>query len=643
MHTFNKLPVLRSIKMSGIALIVDSFGKSMYRLLKTATKVGAWIFLIAGLLELLLLIGLTHGICSKLCSSGINVPLIQNSLFFLLDHKLSPKIGLWLLLSGFLLKWLDLFIDWCGTDYFDILDRLYKAKESNLRPRFFFCTSRHLRLSPNRYFFQYPILYVGFSTKFLASIGSLFSVKESIDELENPDGNIRQHPRWFTFFSVNPKAYMSSDFGFDKKARRFLRSNDVDDARYPHIYVVTAPNILPWEFNPVTYYYVYDTEMELRYTILEVNNTFQESHAYLLPREGSKIKNERYLYTHRFPKGFHISPFNKRSGEYEADILDPIKEERFEVKIAVLDEVGKRRMTVQTLSLGKYLDMLEASWVDILKLILRWMFCGSLVVPRTLWQCWRIFCLEHTEIHGRPEPFQSSKGRSASGLEQKCQGIFLQFIKHRVWHYHLPVKIIVTLPRTDIGVLPKTYEFLPQNTTNGASEHPELTINIQVKNNIFWSKVLSCITMSELRYTELWELEPEMRSVEVSDWDLLVDILNNHTRPEEPTERTDRNNGAFSILRGIWLQGFFFWTSIMFQRVHGEALETSPVYLYYSLEPSPRTHPPLGPELSPLQNFGSYKSIMGSVTRNLASQTIIRKGFNFVKQLGWDLYWLPEQ
>ncbi|KAF3924498.1 hypothetical protein AA313_de0210246 [Arthrobotrys entomopaga] len=629
--------------MSGIALIVESFSKSIHRLLKATTKIGAWTFLIAGLLELLTFTGLVHSILSKLDTFAFDTSIMLNPVFLLVGHKPSPTTAFWLLAAGSLLEWSDIFIDWFGTDYFDILDRLDKAKESNLRPRFFFCMSRHLRLSPNRYFFQYPILYVGFSTKFVASIGSLFSVKESIDELEHPDGDARRYPSWFTFFSVNPKAYMSSRFGFDKKARLFLKLNNVDDTLYPHIYVITAPNILPWEFNPVTYYYVYDTQMELRYTILEVNNTFQESHAYLLPREESKVKHDRYLYTHRFPKEFHISPFNKRSGEYEADILDPIKEKRFEVKIAVLDEAGKRRMTVQTLSLGKYLDVREATCVDILKLVLRWMFCGLLVVPRTLWQCWRIFCLKRTEIHGRPEPFQNSKGRSASRLEQDCQNVFLQFIRHRTWHYNLPVKIVITLPRIDVGIPSTIYEFLPQNKMKGVLEQPWLTLNIQVKNNIFWFKSLSCITISELRYIELQELEPEMRSVEVSDWDLLVDILDSHTRSDEPMERIDRQNSVFGIMRGIWLRGIFLCTSIIFQRLHGEALETSPLYLYYSLQSSTRPYLVLGSECPPLQTFESYKSTLGGVTRGLTAQAIMRKGFQFIKLLGWDLYWLPEQ
>ncbi|KAF3931626.1 hypothetical protein ABW20_dc0103245 [Dactylellina cionopaga] len=353
--------------MAGLPLIVHSISTQMLRVAKATIRILILSSVSTGLLELFCKFEPIRGIFSKLID--LKIPYVKGILVFLTGLEVSSSVAFGLLAAGFLLKWVELFIDWSGTDYFDLREQLDKAKEASFRPRFFFSTTRHLRLNPNSYFFQYPILYVGFTTRFVSSVGSIFSVKESMNEVEYLSKNPRRKPNWFTFFSVDPKNFMSSRFGLDEKARRFLRLNDIDDTLFPHIYVVTAPSFLWWTFNPITYYYVYDENLDLCYTILEVSNTFQESHAYLLPRKGSPVKNDKFHYTYAFPKSFHISPFNKRAGEYEVDILDPIAAGRFDIKIALLDEAGKRRMTVQTLSLGKLLDILEATWVDVVKML----------------------------------------------------------------------------------------------------------------------------------------------------------------------------------------------------------------------------------------------------------------------------------
>ncbi|KAJ6256255.1 hypothetical protein Dda_9090 [Drechslerella dactyloides] len=538
----------------------------------------------------------------------------------------------------------DYLLSWMSTDTFQILERLEKANEAKLRPRFFFSTSMHLRLTPNQYFFNYPILYVGFSAKFAESVGSVFSVKKSADEVENPAAKT-QRQTWFTFFSVDPKHFMSARHGFEEKARNFLRLQGVNDSVYPHIYVVTAPSFVCWSFNPVTYYYIYDEDMELAYTILEVKNTFQESHAYLLPRKGSKTnekENERYLYTHTFRKDFHISPFNQRTGAYRVDVLDPVQKGRFDMKVSLLEDSGKRRMTVHTKSRGESLDILAATWVDVVRMVFMWALCGFLVVPRTFKECWRIFKSRNTEIYERPEPLSTSKARPASQLEEQCQRVFLQFLRSRVDNYTVPIKVNVMLPRTDVGVEPTVYEFKRQITKGDTADGSALiNLDIEISSHIFWSKALSKVTISELRESELAELQAEMRSVRVSDWDLLTDILDTHKGSGEPMESTARMSLFFG-LRTFWGQRMFIVTPILFQWLHGGALETSPIYLYYRLE-SPSLYDRSRQTQIPLQNFGSYRSAMGGVTGQMLKSASYHAALSTLKRLGCDLEWLPTQ
>lgn len=128
-----------------------------------------------------------------------------------------------LILIGVALQFIKLVIDWSQTDCFEIEERMQRVKEAVLRPRFYFSMTRHTRLLPSRFFFQYPIFYVGLSTKFVDSIWGLFSVKESTMELEYPDPEARPVASWFTLFHLHPRHFMNSGVGFDCKARGFLR------------------------------------------------------------------------------------------------------------------------------------------------------------------------------------------------------------------------------------------------------------------------------------------------------------------------------------------------------------------------------------------------------------------------------------
>ena len=77
------------------------------------------------------------------------------------------------------------------------------------------------------------------------------------------------------------------------------------------IKLVTMPRILGYVFNPVSFWYCYEGET-LKAIICEVNNTFGESHNYVVcnPKEKNKTPME---------KVFHVSPFYSVKGHYQFD------------------------------------------------------------------------------------------------------------------------------------------------------------------------------------------------------------------------------------------------------------------------------------------------------------------------------------
>jgi cyclopropane-fatty-acyl-phospholipid synthase len=81
-----------------------------------------------------------------------------------------------------------------------------------------------------------------------------------------------------------------------------------------HAVLVTAPRYLGYAFNPVSFYFCYGADKTPVIMVAEVNNTFGERHAYVLPVNGAG--------GHAFPlkftaeKRFHVSPFNDTKGRY---------------------------------------------------------------------------------------------------------------------------------------------------------------------------------------------------------------------------------------------------------------------------------------------------------------------------------------
>lgn len=82
--------------------------------------------------------------------------------------------------------------------------------------------------------------------------------------------------------------------------------------------LLTLPRVFGYVFNPISVFYCYDEAGSLRATIYEVNNTFGERHAYVLPvhsRDG-KIRQS-------CDKKLFVSPFNDMSGGYRFAVLPP--------------------------------------------------------------------------------------------------------------------------------------------------------------------------------------------------------------------------------------------------------------------------------------------------------------------------------
>ncbi len=95
------------------------------------------------------------------------------------------------------------------------------------------------------------------------------------------------------------------------------------------IRLVTFPRHLFYKFAPLSLWYGYGPDGDLRGILYEVNNTFGETHCYVAAVSGGRN-------AHTAPKAFHVSPFFDVTGTYRFTLRSP--EEKLGVVVESLKD-----------------------------------------------------------------------------------------------------------------------------------------------------------------------------------------------------------------------------------------------------------------------------------------------------------------
>lgn len=312
----------------------------------------------------------------------------------------------------------------------------HEASYGRFRPTLFFCSTTHARFTPTKHFFKYPILYVGFPVTFKGSIGGLFGIVAAASEKDGPQQRSAR-----TIFSVDPASFVNPTLPFDQKLAPILLRNvsfftrrgegcrltagkGLDPSLYPHTYIVTTPRFLGYAFNPVSYYYLYDAQEELRIVVVEANNTFGESQCYILNADDPTNPPARAGYTFRadIEKRFHISSFNHRSGKYEFHVRDPVVRPHapaatVDMHMSVITTDNVKTMTARAYSIAPSFDMLSGSRLRGLAIALSWGYNNFLALPFTFFEAYRLY-RKGTRVYIRPEPLAGTRRRVATKHEQ---------------------------------------------------------------------------------------------------------------------------------------------------------------------------------------------------------------------------------
>ena len=116
-----------------------------------------------------------------------------------------------------------------------------------------------------------------------------------------------------------------------------LASNDLYGPG-DRIFLLTMPRILGFAFNPISLYFIQNTDDILKAVIYEVNNTFGDRHSYVLKVAGE----DRHIHQHA-TKRLHVSPFmDTRDMAYDFDLTAP--EGRFALNIRLVKSASQKML-----------------------------------------------------------------------------------------------------------------------------------------------------------------------------------------------------------------------------------------------------------------------------------------------------------
>jgi DUF1365 family protein len=195
---------------------------------------------------------------------------------------------------------------------------------------------------------------------------------------------------------------------------------------------------LGYAFNPVSFWYIYDSEHQLQKMIVEVNNTFGEKRMYLLDgsnvmpgtppltnldRTGAELPlGAKSRFTDIWVKDFHISPFNSRKGSYVLKALNPFPYVTYtspaiDNTITLISSQDYAKLVARLNSTGEALDPDRLSVFDSIRFMLDWWWVGLVVFPRIFKEGFTLFVKQKLRVWLRPEVLATCVGRAPTSTE----------------------------------------------------------------------------------------------------------------------------------------------------------------------------------------------------------------------------------
>ena len=289
----------------------------------------------------------------------------------------------------------------------------------NIKERVYIGSTYHSRLYPKKHSFNYPLFYVGIQVWPRVETKLVSWNKFNILSLYNSD-------------------YLDCKFTGQKLESSLSKLlSEAGITNYTTIELITTPKVFGYSFNPVSYYFIYNSDSIVA-MIFEVANTFNEKHLYIC-NEANRIADTKYEFTWTTKRGFHVSPFNNRTGIYvfhvnksESNVYISINfkgykhEQDCDNSIDKLEPDYNKLHFVANYSGKRY----RLGSFNYLYLLTGYPINAMLTVPRIMYQAAIITYKRKLKIYQRPTPYFGNSGgttiikRPITPFHQLCITVF---------------------------------------------------------------------------------------------------------------------------------------------------------------------------------------------------------------------------
>ncbi|KAG8625281.1 hypothetical protein KVT40_007032 [Elsinoe batatas] len=381
-------------------------------------------------------------------------------------------------------------------------------------PLLFPAKTTHTRFFPKEHSFAYSYFYVGIPIGWRGRSGTTLSA--DVDRLP-------KQQRKYGWFDVNSADYLNRStkpVSLEAKLRTYLRSEGVKDDDWSFAYLCTAPRFLGYSFNPVSFWYIYGAQSELKMMLLEVNNTFDERRMYLLKADDEVNGKFKKSWT----KDFHVSPFNSRKGSYSLQAKNPYHagkglETSLDNLITLKSSKNHTKLVARVFSEGPAIDPSTITNWQLFRVIAGWFWVGFMTFPRIIYEAFKLFFARKLHVWYRPEVLATSLGRRTTAEERIIEGCFSKYLKFLVDRSQFPIEVVYH-PPGDIGESQRW-----RSPAANQTEEEVRSLVINVTGPAFYSRMVHYPHLTEAFNREGFCTDEKNRTVLLSKPDVLDMLL----------------------------------------------------------------------------------------------------------------------
>jgi len=428
-----------------------------------------------------------------------------------------------------------------------------RIDEQVLPPLILASRTSHSRLFPRKHAFSYSYLLVGIPVGIHGHVSGLLSV-------DSP-------PRGWGFH-VDAADYLErghAHLTLAEKLQRYLHRQGVTDRDYAFAYLVTAPRLFGYSFNPVSFWYLYDSDTRLKYMILEVNNTFDERRLYLLRadrtavasagdsqtslKNGQDRVNGHVIFTGEWPKDFHVSPFNSRKGSYSLRAIDPLAafeqtgEVRIDNTIVLRSSKEHAKIVARISSHGPPKDPTAMSRLDATTFVGAWFWVGFATFPRIAWEASRLFFRRNLHVWYRPEVVDTSISRPYTEEERLLEAFFKAFLSNATGEASRPLRVVYEPAHGE------NVEVVLYSPSFTYEEDHRRTLGIKVISPAFYSRFVHYAHAGEAFESECLNADEKNRTAVIERPELLPLLLDAIRDEAKAQPKTKSKQSAMEQIR----------------------------------------------------------------------------------------------